>query len=145
MTIREICTRGLTLSRGFFRACQYGRNDVIAFLLLHGACLESSDNAGQTPLHWAVIGGHIDTINLLLARDADLEKKNSYGGTPLGQALWSALNNSEEMHATYLAVVKTLINAGARIDASMLPWVLQEKKASPALKQQIAKLLNREP
>ncbi|PYQ40341.1 MAG: hypothetical protein DMG99_14215 [Acidobacteria bacterium] len=131
--------------RGFFWACQYGRNDVIAFLLLHGACLESSDNAGQTPLHWAVIGGHIDTINLLLARDADLEKKNSYGGTPLGQALWSALNNSEEMHATYLAVVKTLINAGARIDASMLPWVLQEKKASPALKQQIAKLLNREP
>jgi len=49
------------------------------------------------------------------------------------------------MHATYLAVVKTLINAGARIDASMLPWVLQEKRASPALKQQIAKLLNREP
>src|SRR5438045_2840385 len=131
--------------RGFFWACQYGRNDVIAFLLLHGACLESSDKAGQTPLHWAVIGGHIDTINLLLARDADLEKKNSYGGTPLGQALWSALNNSEEMHATYLAVVKTLINAGARIDASMLPWVLQEKRASPALKQQIAKLLNREP
>jgi hypothetical protein len=131
--------------RGFFWACEYGRNDVIAFLLLHGACLESSDNAGQTPLHWAVIGGHIDTINLLLARDADLEKKNSYGGTPLGQALWSALNNSEEMHATYLAVVKTLINAGARIDASMLPWVLQEKRASPALKQQIAKLLEKEP
>jgi hypothetical protein len=132
-------------NRGFFWACQYGRNDVIEFLLQHGACLESSDNAGQTPLHWAVIGGHIATINLLLAHDADLEKKNSYGGTPLGQALWSALNNSEEMHATYLAVIKTLIDAGARIDANMLPWVLQEKKAAPALKQQITKLLKREP
>jgi hypothetical protein len=131
--------------RGFFWACQYGRNDVIAFLLLRGARLDASDNAGQTPLHWAVIGGHIDTIKLLLARGADLEKKNGYGGTPLGQALWSALNSTEEMHAAYLAVIKTLIDAEARIDASMLPWVLQEKKASPALKQQIAKLLEREP
>jgi len=131
--------------RGFFWACQYGRNDVIAFLLLRGVRLDASDNVGQTPLHWAVIGGHIDTINLLLAHGANLEKKNSYGGTPLGQALWSALNSTEEMHASYLAAIKTLIGAGARIDANMLPWVLQEKKASPALKQQIAKLLNREP
>ena len=131
--------------RGFLWACEYGRNDVLEFLLQRGARLDSSANTGQTPLHWAVIGGHIDTINLLLARGADLEKKNAYGGTPLGQALWSALNNSKEMHATYLAVVKTLINAGARIDGSMLPWVLNEKEASPRIKQQLAQLLKREP
>jgi ankyrin repeat protein len=131
--------------RGFLWACEYGRNDVLEFLLKRGARLDSSANTGQTPLHWAVIGGHIDSVKLLLARGADLEKKNAYGGTPLGQALWSALNNSKEMHATYLAVVKTLINAGARIDASMLPWVLNEKEASPRIKQQLAQLLKREP
>ena len=131
--------------RGFLWACQYGRNNVIEFLLQRGASLDSSDSAGQTPLHWAVIGGRIDTVKLLLAHGADPEKKNAYEGAPLGQALWSALHSMEEMHATYLAVIKTLIDAGARVDASMLPWVLQEKNASPALKQQIAKLLQREP
>ncbi len=130
---------------GFLWACQYGRNDVIDFLLRTGARLDSSAETGQTPLHWAVIGGHIDTIKLLLARGADLEKKNSYDGTPLGQALWSALHSTQEMQSTYLAVIKTLIDAGARIDKRMLPWVLQEKKASPKIKQQLAELLQREP
>jgi ankyrin repeat protein len=131
--------------RGFFWACQYGRNDVIEFLLHRGVRLDVSDNAGQTPLHWAVIGGHVNTTKLLLARSADSEKKNAYGGTPLGQALWSALHSTEEMHATYLAVIKTLLDAGARVDEHMLPWVLQENRASPPLKQQIAKLLKTEP
>jgi hypothetical protein len=63
----------------------------------------------------------------------------------LGQALWSALHSAEETHATYLAVIKTLLDAGARVDPNMLPWVLQEKKASQPLKQQIAKLLKTEP
>ncbi|HEX6821316.1 MAG TPA: ankyrin repeat domain-containing protein [Candidatus Sulfotelmatobacter sp.] len=131
--------------RGFFWACQYGRNNIIDFLLRCGARLDSSDNSGQTPLHWAVIGGHIDTIKLLLAHGAGPEKKNAYGGTPLGQALWSALHNTEDTHSTYLAVIKTLVDAGARIDKRMLPWVLQENRASPTLKQRIAKLLKREP
>ena len=131
--------------RGFLWACQYGRNDVIDFLVRRGARLDSSAETGQTPLHWAVIGGRIDTIKLLLARGADLEKKNSYDGTPLGQALWSALHSTAEMHSTYLAVIKALIDAGARIDKRMLPWVLQEKKASPKIKQQLAELLQREP
>jgi hypothetical protein len=130
---------------GFLWACEYGRNDVLEFLLQRGARLDSSANTGQTPLHWAVIGGHIDTIKLLLAHGAGPEKKNAYGGTPLGQALWSALHSTEEMHQTYLAVIKTLLDAGARIEANMLPWVLQEKKASPALKHQIATLLERDP
>jgi hypothetical protein len=80
----------MRMDRGFLWACEYGRNQVIEFLLQRGAALDAQANTGQTALHWAVIGGHLDTITLLLDRGAPLEAKNSYGGTPLGQALWCA-------------------------------------------------------
>jgi hypothetical protein len=78
--------------RALLWACQYGRNPVIEFLLDHGVNIDSQANTGQSPLHWAVIGGQADTITLVLNRGANLEARNMYGGTALGQALWSAAN-----------------------------------------------------
>ena len=76
------------LHRALLWAGEYGKNEVIEFLLDHGAPLDAHSPDGQTPLHWAVIGGHIDTIQLLISKGASLEAKNSYGGTPLSQARW---------------------------------------------------------
>src|SRR5450631_4175804 len=94
------------MERGFLWASEYGRNDVVNFLLDRGVSVQAQANTGQTALHWAVIGGHLDTITLLLNRGADLEAKNMYGGTALGQALWSAAHGDSRID--YARIVEFL-------------------------------------
>ncbi len=95
------------MERGFLWACEYGRNEVVEFLLQHGASLEAQANTGQTALHWAIIGGHADTIKLLVDRGASLEAKNAYGGTALSQALWSATHGDAAIdYAPIIALLK---------------------------------------
>jgi ankyrin repeat protein len=102
--------------RALFWSAEYGRNQVIEFLLDHRAPLDARSNDGQTPLHWAVIGGHLDTIQLLVSRGASLTEKNSYGGTPLGQAHWFAEHGPK--HIDYAKVIETLVQAEARSNKS---------------------------
>ena len=83
------------MEAGFLYACAYGQADVVEFLLEQGVDLASHSGDGQTGLHWAVIGGHLDTVKSLLRRNAPLEVKNRYGGTVLGQALWSAAHGGD--------------------------------------------------
>ncbi len=98
---------------GFFYACGYGQTDVVEFLLEKGVDLASHSGDGQTGLHWAVIGGHLDTVKSLLLRNAPLEVKNRYGGTVLGQALWSAAHGGNP--ELYIKIIETLIAAGAEV------------------------------
>jgi len=100
------------MERGFLWACEYGRNDVIEFLLPRGATLDAQADTGQTALHWAVIGGRLDTITLLLDRGAPREATNSYGATPLGQALWSAAHGDSTIG--YDKVAALLRQRGAK-------------------------------
>jgi ankyrin repeat protein len=98
---------------GFLLACGYGRNRVVKFLLKKGVDVVSQDRNRQTGLHWAVIGGHLQTIQLLLKRKAPLEAENTYGGTVLGQALWSAAHGGDP--DIYVAIIEALIAAGAKV------------------------------
>src|SRR5262245_51192308 len=81
--------------------------------------LHAGENIDETGLHWAAIGGQVTTIELLLARGARLEAKNCYGGTVLGQATWSARNGDGDI--VYVPVIKTLLEAGAKIDEADYP------------------------
>lgn len=90
-------------------AAEYGHNEIVGFLLDHGAPIDAKSPDGQTALHWAVIGARISTIELLIARGADLTLKNSYGGTPLAQARWSAANGPT--HIDYAKVIDKLSQA----------------------------------
>jgi len=101
------------LTSAFLWACGYGRNDVVEFLLQKGVDISRPGNDGQTGLHWAAIGGQLETIRLLLERKAPLELKNMYGGTVLGQALWSAAHGGDP--EVYAHIIETLIAAGARL------------------------------
>jgi ankyrin repeat protein len=123
----------MQMERALLWSCEYGQNAVAEFLLEHGVPLETQADTGQTTLHWAVIGGHLDTIKLLLARGAPLEAKNSYGATALGQALWSVLHADGRID--YLPVVETLLKAGAKIEAA---WLSQQKPVSPVSERIIA-------
>jgi ankyrin repeat protein len=129
------------MERGFLWACEYGRNDVVEFLLQRGIDLQTQAGTGETGLHWAVIGGQLDTIKLLLARGASLETKNAYDGDALGQALWSAVNGDPGME--YVKTIELLLEAGAKIEDGTLAWLAQQKEGSSLLKQQIAEVLRR--
>jgi ankyrin repeat protein len=116
------------MESGFLWACEYGRDNVVEFLLHTGVDLGAQPNTGLTGLHWAVVGGQLATIKLLLERGAPLEAKNAYGGTALGQALWSAMNRDSGID--YIPVIEMLIQAGAKIEPGSLAWLAQQRGAS---------------
>jgi hypothetical protein len=100
------------INRGLWWASEYGRDQVVDFLLNNGADLRAGENTGQTALHWAIVGGQLETVKLLLKRGASLEARNQYGGTALGHARWCVANSDSGFD--YAAIVKLLIDADAK-------------------------------
>ena len=129
------------MERGFLWACEYGHNRVIEFLLERGASLLSQADTGLTALHWAVVGGRVETIRMLLARGASLETRNAFDGDALGQALWSAVN--DDSGTDHIATIGILLEAGARIEDGTLAWIERQKKVSAALKAHLTDVLRR--
>jgi ankyrin repeat protein len=103
----------------FHHACQWGRLNVIEFLLDKGVSLDGHFGVGQTPLHCAAISGQLETIKFLLKLNPPLEARNIYGGTVLGQTLWSAAHGGDPK--LYSAIIETLIDAGAKLDDRHVP------------------------
>ena len=108
------------LEVAFIRACTQGHNSICEFLLDQGVDPAAQANIGQTGLHYAAHAGELETVKLLIERKAPLEVKNMYDGTVLGQALWSAFN---EPHENHLAIVETLIAAGAKVEPDWNQWI----------------------
>jgi ankyrin repeat protein len=76
---------------GFAWACQFGRPEVVDFLLRRGMQVDARLRLGATGLHWAAYGGHSDIVKLLLDRGAPIDVKDDrYSGTPLDWALHGA-------------------------------------------------------
>jgi len=94
-------------------SCEYGRNDVVEFLLASGGDLGSHTRDGQTPLHWAIIGGQPATVELLLRHRPPLERQNAYRATPAGQAKWS-LEHVDGDPEPFRRIIEMLAAAGAK-------------------------------
>jgi ankyrin repeat protein len=102
------------MESGFIWACGNGHNSVIEFLIDRGVDLGTQRPGDrQTGLHWAAVGGNLETVKLLLNHSAPLEKLNAYGGTVLGQTLWSAAHGGDP--DVYVAIIEALLAAGARL------------------------------
>ncbi len=64
------------------RAAAYNRIDIMQLLLSKGASLETV--AGETtPLHFAVLGRHIEATEFLLNAGVNIDAQNNRGDTPL--------------------------------------------------------------
>ncbi|MGA3028385.1 MAG: ankyrin repeat domain-containing protein [Bryobacteraceae bacterium] len=131
---------GPQMEAGFLWACEYGRNNVVDFLL-KSVDLRAQRNTGLTGLHWAVVGGQLDTIGLLLEHGAPLEARNVHGATALGQALWCAVNGEPEID--YVPIIETLAGAGAEIDDGSLAWLARQEGRAAFTKARIAEALRR--
>jgi len=107
------------LRDGFLFGCQFGRDEVVEFLIAAGMPVGVPDGRGQTGLHHAVIGGQVETVKLLLRHNPPLEAVNAYGGTPLGQALWSAAHGGDAEAS--IAILEALTAAGAKLPERHVP------------------------
>jgi ankyrin repeat protein len=107
------------MQAGFIWACEYGRKDVVEFLLDKDVDLRAGEDTGETALHLAAHRGQLEMIKLLVDRGAPLEVKNVYGGTVLGQATWSVMHGDPSID--FVPVIEALLAAGARIEGADYP------------------------
>jgi ankyrin repeat protein len=104
---------------GFTWACEFGRNDVIEFLLEHGVKVDTKLRGGETGLHWAAYEGHADIARLLLDRGSPVDVTDEiHGGTPLGWALYACGNDRprEKQRRSYYQTIALLVRAGSKVD-----------------------------
>lgn len=106
------------LNYGFIWACEYGCSNIVKLLLDRRVKLDASFMQGQSGLHWAAYGGHVEVVDLLLKANAPMNTKDRvHGGTPLGWAIYGWNNPVPEFNnARHYDVVARLICAGAIVD-----------------------------
>src|SRR5215510_8035747 len=120
-------------------ACEFGRTNVVAFLLNKGADVAAQNENGLTGLHLAALGGHLNAVELLLKRRSPLEIENVWGGTVLGNVLWAAVNY--DPNVDYVPVIETIISAGANVRPEFLTWWRKQNVLVPSAKSRIENLL----
>ncbi len=100
-------------------ASNYGKNEIVNYLINQGAKLEDMDEYGYIPLHFAAQSGHLQTVITLVEAgsninkvsqkkhyrlfDINTEKTTGSGETPLHRAC----------HLGHVDVAKYLLNNGA--------------------------------
>lgn len=120
--LRPPATRQMMVD-GFVWACGFGKTSVVDFLLERGVNVAATlKHHGQTGLHAAAAGGHVDTVRLLLRRRAPVDVRDDrFGGTPLGWALYGwSMGETPDPRADYYAVVTLLVAARAPVNAAWL-------------------------
>jgi len=92
-----------------FKACAKGDTAAVKALIESNGKLDLStmDDEGNTPLHWAAVGGHVELVKVLLQFGANVEIKSRDGFTPMHSV-------AQEDHK---AVLQVLVEKGANVNA----------------------------
>jgi len=109
------------MEAAFMYACGYGYPDVVQFLLERGADPRTSNSRGQTGLHWAMYGPHLEVVQILLRHRAPLNARDAMGSTALHWALkgWAMTSEADERER-YYEIAALVVNAGADVDLEHL-------------------------
>jgi ankyrin repeat protein len=122
--LKSPATQG-QMNAGFAWACEFGRTEVVAFLLQMRMDVEARlTQRGETGLHWAAYGAHVEIVKLLLARHPATDVRDrSHQATPLEWAIhsWCSVANANRLD--YYNVVAMLAQAGATPDPKWLQTV----------------------
>ena len=116
-TLKANATRK-QMADGFSWACEYGRTDVVNFLLERGmdvnARLRPHHQAG---LHWAAWGGHVEIVEALLRAGASIHLRDAtFQSAPLGWALHAWAEEPVAPADRYYHVAALLVAAGAVVE-----------------------------
>jgi ankyrin repeat protein len=106
------------LEAGFLYACGYGRSNVVEYLLDKGVDPNVHNKEGQTGLHWASYGPHVEVASFLLQAGADVGlREHEHGGTPLEWAVygWSQCRDADD-RARACTLIALLVRAGGTLD-----------------------------
>jgi hypothetical protein len=116
---------------GFSWACEYGRTEVVRFLIERGMDVAARLRPHQqTGLHWAAYSGYVETVKVLLAHHAPLEVQDrSFETRPVGWALhgWHERRGQQDVDS-YYEVVALLVSAGTFIDPK---WLTTDDRGRP--------------
>jgi len=122
-------------------AAGYGHPDVVTFLIDRGARAAMTDDGGQTPLHWATFGPHVEVTRALLAKGASVNARDHrFNATPLDWMIRAlATVDDDATRARGQEVVALLVGAGAvpdldRFDASVRSRVQADAALLQALR-----------
>ena len=88
-------------------AAYFGELDTIRTLLDDDVDVNTTGQDGNTPLHWAVLGGHTNCVELLIEKEANVGAVNSAGNTLLHLAVTTAPPEC----------VRLLLEAGAPVNS----------------------------
>ena len=124
-------------------AAEQGDIEAVKEYLAIGTNVNAMGEDGETPLHFAAIGGQKEIAELLIAKGADVNARDSIGGTPLHKA---ALRGRKEI-AELLIANGADVNAKDILGKTPLDWANMGYKGEPpedkAVKKEIADLLRK--
>lgn len=131
--LKSVATQA-QMNAGFAWACEFGRTEVVAFLLQMGMDANAKlTQGGETGLHWAAYGAHVQIVGLLLERVTRIDTKDQrHQSTPLEWTIFAWSNSGQSKRFDFYKVVAMLVRAGAIFDPQ---WYKNASNRQPAIKK----------